>query len=144
LNDRWQALVSYDNEISAAVEKLRPFGDSWVDKLGSAFFALKEDRRYLANIVQTLIDEAKQEEAVRKQQEALSFPTRFRHTAEREICTEDSLKVLREAEARGCTLAVEPNKSFSLTKNGAKTFLYSNADIEGLGQIWARSSKQGS
>jgi hypothetical protein len=122
LTDRWQALVRYDNEISAAAEKLRPFGDSWVDRLGREFFALKEDRRYLANIVQSLIDDAKQQEALRKKQEALSWPTRFQRTAEGEICTEASLKILREAEARGYALAVEPNRSFSLTKTAPKRF----------------------
>jgi hypothetical protein len=37
--------------------------------------ALKDDRRYLANIVQSLIDDATQQEALRRQQEALSWPT---------------------------------------------------------------------
>ena len=70
--------------------------------------------------------------------------TAFGKTAEGELCTEASLKILREAQARGYTVGLEPNKSFSLTKNGAKTFLYSNADIEHLGQVWARSPDQGS
>ena len=54
-----------------------------------------------------------------------------------------SLGEVREAETRGYTLGVEPNKSFSLSKNGAKTFLYSNADIKHLGETWKSSSKKG-
>jgi hypothetical protein len=135
LNDRWQALVSYDNEISAAVEKLRPFGDSWVDKLGSAFFALKEDRRYLANIVQTLIDEAKQEAAV-------SWVTRFRQTMEGELCTEESLNLLREAEAVGYTLTVDNKHMFTLAKGSAATYLRSNSDIRRIVPVLIRSTKK--
>jgi hypothetical protein len=144
LVDRWQALVRYDNEISAAAEKLRPYGESWVDKLGQEFFALKEDRRYLDNIVQTLIDDAKQQEALRKQQEALDWMKNFRRTAEGEICTEESLNILRELEARGYRLRLETNKSFSFTKGSATSFMYSNADIQRLGRILVRASERGS
>jgi len=50
--DRWNALLRFDDEIRAAAEKLRPFGDTWVAKLGQAYFALNEDRKYLAKINQ--------------------------------------------------------------------------------------------
>jgi hypothetical protein len=58
---RWEALVRYDDEIRAAAEKLMPFGPEWVNRLGDAFFALSEDRSYLANIVERLRNEAKLE-----------------------------------------------------------------------------------
>jgi hypothetical protein len=57
---RWNALLRYDDEIRGAAEKLRPFGDLWVDQLAKAYFDLNEDRRYLPNIVARLMEEAKQ------------------------------------------------------------------------------------
>lgn len=96
MTDRWRALVRHDNEISAAAEKLRPYGDVWVDKLGQEFFALKEDRRYLDNIVHALVDEAKQEDDLRSQQEALNIRRDFQQTADGEMCTEESLTILLE------------------------------------------------
>ena len=45
-------MLRFDDEIRAAAEKLRPFGDTWVAKLGQAYFALNEDRKYLAKINQ--------------------------------------------------------------------------------------------
>ncbi|MGY4437019.1 hypothetical protein ACVWWO_009496 [Bradyrhizobium sp. F1.13.1] len=55
---RWEALVRFDDEIRDAATKLMPFGSFWVDRLGQAFFALNEDRAYLANIVSRLVEEA--------------------------------------------------------------------------------------
>jgi hypothetical protein len=55
---RWEALIRYDDEIRAAAEALFPYGTASVDKLGEAFFALNEDRRYLPNIVAQLTKEA--------------------------------------------------------------------------------------
>jgi len=46
---RLEALVRFDEELREAAEKLLPFGPEWVDKLGEAFFALNEDRKYLPN-----------------------------------------------------------------------------------------------
>jgi hypothetical protein len=40
VTDRWNALVRYDEEIRAAAEELRPFGDFWVTELGKAYLAL--------------------------------------------------------------------------------------------------------
>src|SRR5438552_1390085 len=42
---RWHALIRFDDEIRAAAEKLRPFGDTWVNQMGQAYLALDEDRR---------------------------------------------------------------------------------------------------
>jgi hypothetical protein len=60
--DRWDALVKYDHEIAQAAEQLRPFGDALIDEFGQAFFALNEDRAYLANIVKGLLAQAKRDE----------------------------------------------------------------------------------
>lgn len=60
---KWAALVRFDPDISAAADKLRPYGTKWVDELGCGYFALNEDRRYLPQIVSKLQDEAEQEKA---------------------------------------------------------------------------------
>jgi hypothetical protein len=67
VKDRWNALIRYDDELRAAAEELRSFGEAWVNELGRAYFALNEDRSYLPNIVTQLRREAerKREEAER-------------------------------------------------------------------------------
>src|SRR4051812_46733609 len=55
---RWEALVRFDDEIREAAAKLIPYGAAWVDKMGEAFLALDEDRKYLPNIVASLTEEA--------------------------------------------------------------------------------------
>jgi len=59
--NRWEALVRYDSEIRDAAETLAPYGSVWIDKMGAAFFALKEDRKYLLEIVAGLVSEAEQQ-----------------------------------------------------------------------------------
>jgi hypothetical protein len=131
---RWDALVRYDPEISAAAEKLRPYGDTWIARLGYDFFALEEERTYLPNIVNRLIDEAKSDA---EQERLRAWERSFLQTATGERCTGQSLKILREAEAQGYTLGVEKDKTFTATKNGT-SYLRSNSDIQNFGRFRAR------
>jgi len=121
--DKWKALVEYDNEIRAAAEKVRPYGQAWVDKLGHDFFALDQDRQYLPNIVARLTEEAETAEVEREMK-------LFRYTSDGETCTEESLGVLREAKGQGFMLDVDRRGTFELTKNSSTTYLRSNADIQ--------------
>jgi hypothetical protein len=142
-------LLRYDDEIRAAAEKLRPFGDSWVNKLGQAYFALNEDRQYLPNIVSRLIEEAERDKAQlieeTERDEAQCWTIPFRQTADGNRCTEESLSILRAAEAQGYTLGVEKDKTFTVTKSGkGTTYLRSNSDIQRFwqfAQILPRSSR---
>lgn len=127
--DRWRALLEYDAEIRAAAEELRPYGQAWVDKLGHEFIALDQDRKYLPNIVATLIEQARE-----------ARWERFRYTSDGEICTDRSLAVLRDAEEHGFALDLERNGTFSLKKGTATTFLHSNAEIDRFVGILSRSS----
>jgi hypothetical protein len=122
--ERWEALVRYDDEICAAAEQLRCYGDTWVRKLGESYFALNEDRRYLPNIVSRLVEEAERDKA-----KAESWAAAYRQTANGQQCTNESLDILRQAQARGYTLRVEKDKTFTATKNGGTSFLRSNNDI---------------
>jgi hypothetical protein len=137
--DKWDALIKYDTEISAAAEILRPYGDAWIDQLGRDYFALQEDRSYLPNIVRKLIDEAedaaKQDKARIEQEAAQRWANAFSHTASGELCTEASLDILRQAERRGYVLTVDDRKIFSARKDGVGTsYLHSNSDIEQFGR----------
>ena len=127
LTGRWDALVKYDDDICKAAEQLRPFGEFWVNELAQAFFALNEDRQYLSNIVSRLKERAEQEKADKLRQQ---WENRFRYTACGELCTSESLNILREAERGGYILGVEKGGTFTVTKNGrGTTFLRSNGDI---------------
>jgi hypothetical protein len=52
---KWRALVEFDPDIAAAVEKLRPFGRKCVDELAEKFLALG-DKRHLDSIVRRITD----------------------------------------------------------------------------------------
>jgi hypothetical protein len=133
---RWNALVRYDDEIRAAAERLRPFGDMWVSKLGQDFFALNEDRKYLPNIVARLIAEAKlaqeEEQSKREREQEERLMHAFRVLADGNLCTEESLNILREALAHGFKLGIEKDKTITVTKPGGgyTTYLRSNNDIQ--------------
>jgi hypothetical protein len=133
---RWDALVKYDDEIRTAAEKLLPFGTEWRDRLGEAFFALNENRSYLTNIVERLLDEAKLEAEREKLEAEREWKGLFRRTANGEFCTRESLAILSEARKRGYKLGVQSNGAFAVTnKSSLTSFFYSNEDIERFGRI---------
>jgi hypothetical protein len=130
--EKWDALVKYDPEISAAAEKLRPYGRAWTDKLGRDYFALQEDRKYLPSIVDRLFEEA---EEWLEREEAQRWASSFVRTARGELCTEASRNILRKAERCGYVVTVGNGKPIAATKKGVGTsYLHSNADIERFGQ----------
>lgn len=59
-HQRWAALVQYDQNISSAVDLVRPFGQNYVDELASAYLALN-DKEYLSRITDDIISRAKSE-----------------------------------------------------------------------------------
>jgi hypothetical protein len=139
MTERWKALARYDNEVRAAVEQLKPFGESLVNEIAQAYFALNEDKQYLPSIVRNLIKDAERNEAQRR-------ADRFRTTFDGEVCTDRSLSILREAEAQGWTVGLQENKTFTATKRSDTSYLRSNSDIERFGrfaQIMPRSSEEG-
>jgi hypothetical protein len=130
---RWEALVRYDDKIRAAAEKLFPFGDVWVDKLGEAFFTLNEDRKYLANIVEQLIKEAEHSAVV-------GWLSKFSQTPDGEKTSEEAMAVLVDARVKGYALDVT-GRAIAATKNGHGTsYLRSNADILRFGKIMSGRS----
>jgi hypothetical protein len=110
-SQRWNALLRFDSDISAAAEKVRPLGERWLDELGHAYFALNEDKDYLPNIVDRLTDEAKRDKEDH-------WANAFRYTFDGNLCTAESLSILREAQAQGYTLEVAQNKTISATNIG--------------------------
>jgi hypothetical protein len=132
--DRWRALAKYDPEIRAAAEALQPFGSVWVERLGRDFLALNEDKSYLPNIVQTL-----KEEAERYDREGWS--AQFRYTADGELCSEESLSVLRKARVSGYALSTQSDGAFILQNNTTTRYLRTNGQILRFGQILPAQSR---
>lgn len=131
LGERWLALVRFDAEIREAAEQLYPYGSFWVNELGRAFMALEEDRRYLPAIVDRLRQEAKFQSATAEEERWLD---RFRTTADGQLCSEEALAILRNAEALGYALHVDEH-TITATKSGASvSYLRSNADIIRFGK----------
>jgi hypothetical protein len=119
---RWEALIKYDDEIRLAAEKLSPYGEIWVAKLGEAFLALDEDRKYLPNIVSRLSAEAEQS-AIN------NLLARFSKTWEGETTSEEALRVLVGLHAKGYLLDVERSGAFIVSTSASTTYLRSNSDI---------------
>lgn len=59
---RWKALLEYDQEIKAAAEPLRSLDPRWMDEFAAAYMALNE-KQYLAQIVQRILERASVEQA---------------------------------------------------------------------------------
>ena len=57
---KWNALVQYDKDVSAAVAKVQPYGAKWVNELAVAFLAIN-DKSYLPAIVEQIIRRASDE-----------------------------------------------------------------------------------
>ena len=133
LPDRWTALVKYDNELAAAAEQLRPFGDKWVVKLGRDYFTLNEDKQYLPNMVRTLVGEARREAA--EEEEERHRRARTLQLYDGSTCTESSRRILRTAEAHGYIVRVDPvTRTIEAEKNGI-FYLRSNSDIQDFAQV---------
>lgn len=96
-----EALVRFDDEIRDAATKLTPFGSSWVDKLGQAFFALNEDRAYLPNIVRRLVEEAMLEAHEAERGAALEWLNTITRLPDGHEISKDGLAALIELRARG-------------------------------------------
>jgi len=62
---KWKALTRYDPDIPAAVEKIQPLGQIYLDELAQAFFDLN-DKAYLPKIVEKLTSHARGEAIIEK------------------------------------------------------------------------------
>ena len=139
-SQRWDALVRYDPDIAKAADELRPYGIKWVDELGRAYFALREDKQYLADIVLKLKGEGEQEreeEHRRREEEQKHHRNKkFSPLNSGEDCTDGSLRVLRRAEALGYLLTVQFNGTIEATRPGKGTsYFHSNIDIQHFGKF---------
>jgi hypothetical protein len=133
---RWEALVLFDDEIREAATKLIPFGPAWVEKLGEAFLALNEDRKYLPNIVARLTEEAERVAKETEHAAALAWVATFTTTADGNETSEEALAILIEALANGYQLAKDSDGAICATRSSATSFLRSNADIVRFGKFF--------
>jgi len=140
--DRWEALVRFDDEVREAAEKLRPFGLAFVDELGEAFMALREDRKYLPNIVRGLAEKARQIEAERLRAESERAISALRETQRGEDIVPETLDILlRAVTEHGYVILVQEDKTFVLSKGTSKEYLRSNADIRRFGGFPAKEQQ---
>ncbi len=135
---KWEALVRYDPDVRPLAEELAPYGAQWVRRLGIDFFALDQDKSYLASIASRLKEEAAEEQRIVletiKRNDAIF--SKLKKTADGKIITEESLAVLRRAHEAGYTLAVDPlNFAISATQGEGTSYLYSNSDIQRFGRF---------
>ncbi|UQD76904.1 hypothetical protein JEY40_21425 [Bradyrhizobium japonicum] len=135
---RWEALLRFDDEIRDAATKLMPFGSSWLDRLGQAFFALNEDRSYLPNIVSRLIEEAALEAREAEQVAALEWLTAVTPLPDGHEIGRDGLAVLIELRARGYQIDRQSG-DIAISRPGRGTsYVRSNDEILRLGGILLR------
>lgn len=124
--EKWQALLKYDSEIRAAADKLRAYGNRWVHELGHDYFALDDNKIYLAAIVTKLTDEAKADHrriAARTTEIGLLY--------DREGCTEESLEILRQAYLHGYEIYQQESGTITVfMPDRGTSFLRSNGDIK--------------
>jgi hypothetical protein len=59
---KWRALIRFDDEISAAAEKVRAMGGEWEDELARSYLQLN-DKSYLDLIVKKILSEAQAKKA---------------------------------------------------------------------------------
>jgi hypothetical protein len=110
-----------------------PFGSVWVDRLGEAFTALNEDRKYLSNIVAELVKEA-------VHLETSAWLQMFSKTQDGENTSKEALAILIEAQTAGYQLIKEEGGTIKASRDDlGTTSLRSNADILRFSQ-WAFKS----
>ncbi|UGY05243.1 hypothetical protein [Bradyrhizobium quebecense] len=139
---RWEALVRFDDEIRSAVRQLIPFGSPWVEELREAFFALNEDRSYLPNIVNRLIEEATIETLEAERTAAIQWTAAISKMPNGEVTSKEGMAVFIELRARGYQFARE-GSDIAISRSGRGTsFVRSNAEIMRLGRILLREPRQ--
>ena len=139
---RWEALIRFDDEIREAAAKLIPFGSEWVDKLGEAFFALNEDRKYLPNIVARLTDEAERLAEEAAHAALLTWVATFSTIADGEETSEEALAILIEAQANGYQLAKDRDGTISITRGSSISYVRSNAEVVRFGKFFLKTASK--
>lgn len=124
--ERWLALLRFDQDVETAANQLRPHGAKWVDELGRSFFAMNEDKQYLPNIVARLLEDAAAERAA-------NWGRDFQRAIGGGLSA-SALDVLHEMKTAGYQIEVE-GRSIAVSKNNGRTYLYDDADVQRYGRI---------
>jgi len=123
---KWRALLEYDEDIRAAADLLKRYGDKWLIRLGRAFFDLEQSKSYLPNIVAKLQRDAEHERAT-----ADEWKSQFKRLHDGSSPTEVSLNILWQAHSGGYAVNVQPSGTITAGKPGrGTTYLRSNEDIQ--------------
>ena len=65
---KWAALLKYDADIALIADRIRPYGQKWLNEFASSYLALN-DKKYLSDIEQKITSAAKKEIEYKKEQE---------------------------------------------------------------------------
>jgi hypothetical protein len=104
---KWQALLEFDPDISKVEAVLRPYGQKYVDQFAAGFLVLN-DKAYIPNIIQKVIETARQDAAEAKAEEE-RWGKRF----------SDPAYVLSFAKEKFDFLASRPYGNVALLKDGS-------------------------
>jgi hypothetical protein len=125
---KWNALLKYDADVAAAVEKIRPLGEHWLDEFASSYLALN-DKSYLSRIVHKIIEDAGCEAAQSKSAQAQTMPDIGK------TLSQQAISVLRRAADKGYEVRFSPNKDAVILKSGGwETSFSSDYEIINFGQ----------
>ncbi len=106
--------------------------------MGEAFFALNEDRNYLSNIVNSLIEEANLEALKAERAAAVQWFAEVVHLPDGADISKRSLAVLIELRARGAQI-VRERGAVTVTMTGRGTsYVRSNEDIQRIGRYCSK------
>ena len=98
--NKWSALLKYDADVAAAADRIRPFGQRWIDELASSYLALN-DKGYLKQIADKIHDAARLELEQRKRKPiSLAKSTEHEDERERTRAAEQQEAFLPERERR--------------------------------------------
>lgn len=89
---KWNALLKYDNDIASIADKIRPFGQKWLDEFASSYLALN-DKQYLPEIEHKITAAATREKE-EKEQAALA-------AAKAEAERIEQIRILAEKQKKG-------------------------------------------
>lgn len=93
-------MLRYDSDIVLIADKIRPYGQKWLNEFASSYLVLN-DKKYLSDIEQKIISSAKKEIEHKEQQEIAFAKEEAERREQIRICDEERREqILKEKERR--------------------------------------------
>jgi hypothetical protein len=122
---KWEHLVQYDPDVAAAVKRVSPLGNFWIDEFAKAYLVLN-DKQYLEAITSQILARAQKTLPPLPGQELMPF-----------TLTQLSIDTLHHAKAKGYDVEFSATEKCVVVRKagvGGKWYLGSNHEIEGFGK----------